>query len=30
MEVLKKIGRRSENDQLVPSFTKMMEAIEWR
>ena len=27
MEVFKKIGRRSENDNMVPSFTKMMENI---
>jgi PAS domain S-box-containing protein len=28
LDVYKKIGRRSEKDQLVPAFTRMMEAIE--
>jgi methyl-accepting chemotaxis protein len=28
LDAYKKIGRRSENDQLVPGFTRMMEAIE--
>jgi methyl-accepting chemotaxis protein len=27
LDVLKKIGRRSENDQLIPAFVKAMEAI---
>ena len=27
LEVLREIGRRSENDKLVPSFTKMMETV---
>ena len=28
LDEFRKIGRRSENDQLVPNFTRMMEAIE--
>ena len=28
LDEFRKIGRRSENDRLVPGFTRMMEAIE--
>jgi len=29
LEAYRKIGKRSENDQLVPAFTRMMDAIEY-